>query len=78
MTTFQPTTQFKIFQERLDAVIKTVSRVTGRADDVLAKGDNETSHGVVVLSILETALSNKLKFNTDKIQFKTKEYKFFG
>ena len=67
-----------IFQERLDAVIKTVPGVTGIADDVLAKGDDETSHDVPVLSLLKTAWSNNLKFSPDKVQFKTIECKFFG
>ena len=36
------------------------------------------SHNIAVLSLLETAQSNNLKFNSDKIQFKMKECKFFG
>ena len=47
--------------------------VTGIADDVLAKGDDETGHDVTFLSLLETAQSNNLKFNPNKIQFKMKE-----
>ena len=42
-----------VFQERLDAVIKTVTGVTDIADDALAKGDHEISHDVAVLSLLE-------------------------
>ena len=67
-----------IFQERLDAVIKTVPGIIGIADDVIAKGDNETSHDVAVLSLFETAWSDNLKFNPDKIQFNTNECRFFG
>ena len=40
--------------------------VAGIADDVLTKGDSEMSHNIAVISVLETAQSNKLKFNTDK------------
>ena len=62
-----------VFQERLDAVIKTVPGVTGIADDLLAKEDDEISHDVAVLSLLKTAQSTNLKFNPDRIQFKMKE-----
>ena len=50
-----------IFHERLDMVIKVVPEVTGIADDVLAKGDDEISHDVAVCSLLETVPSNNLK-----------------
>ena len=66
------------FQERLDAVIKTVPGVTNIADDVLAKGDDKTNHDVAILSLLKTAQSNNLKLNPDKRQFKMKECRFFG
>ena len=67
-----------VFQERKDAVIKTMPGVTGVAGDVSVKGDNEISYDVAVLSLFETAQSNNLKINPDKTQFKTKECKFFG
>ena len=66
------------FQERLDAVIKTVPGVTGIADDVLATGDSEINHDVAVLSLLKTGWNNNLNFNLDKIHFKTRECKLFG
>ena len=65
---------FDIFHERLDAVIKTMLGITGIADDVFAKGDKKISHDVAVLGIVKMVQSNNLKFNPDKIQFKTKEY----
>ena len=65
-----------IFHKRLDAVIKTVHGVTWIAEDALAKGDEEISHDVAVLSLLQTAQSTNLKFNPDKIEFKTKECRF--
>ena len=67
-----------VFQERLDAVIKTVPGVTTIADDVLAKGDSEINHNLAVLSLLEIAQSNNLKFGADKVQFRTRECNFFG
>ena len=35
-------------------------------------------HDVAVLSLLKTALGNNLKFNPEKMWFKTKECRFFG
>ena len=66
-----------VFQESLDAVIKTLPGVIDIADDVLAKGDDETSHNVAGFSLVEIAENNNLKFNSDKIQFKIKDCKFF-
>ena len=51
-----------IFQGRLDAILKTVPEVIGIADDVLTKGNDETSQEVAVLSLLRTARNNNLKF----------------
>ena len=50
-----------VFQERPDAVIKTVPGVTGIADDVLAKVQSEANHDIAVPSLLETAQNNNLK-----------------
>ena len=66
-----------IFHERLHAIFRTVSGFTDIAVDVPAKGNNEMSHHVVVLTLLGTTRSNNLQFNLEKIQFKTKECKFF-
>ena len=51
-----------VFQERLDAVIK---KMTGIADDVLAKGDSTMNHDLSVFSLLEAVQNNNLKFNPD-------------
>ena len=75
---FSLSVSLEVFYERLDVIIKTVPGGTGTADDVLAKGDDEISHDVPVLSLLEMAQSNNHKVNPDKIQFKTNECKFFG
>ena len=56
-----------VIQERLDAVIKMVPDVTGIGDDVLAKGDSDINHDIVVLILPETAQNNNVKFNPEKI-----------
>ena len=50
VTTFQPISQFRHFPGEA----RTVPRVTGIEDDILAKVDDKTSHDIVVLSLLET------------------------
>ena len=52
--------------------------VTGLADDVFAKGDSEIIHDIAILSQPERAQNNNLKFNPDRIHFKTRECKCFG
>ena len=76
-TTFWPISQARCFQEMIDAPIKMVPGVTGIADDVLAKGDDETSYDVAVLSLVKTAQSSNVESNPTKIQLKMKECKFF-
>ena len=55
--------QLRHFQERLNAIIKTVPGVTGIADDVLAKVNVEMSQDTTVCSLLRTARSDNLNFN---------------
>ena len=71
LTSFGLSVSSKVFHVRIGAVIKTVAGLTGTADDVMAKGDNVINHDRAVLSLLETTQNNNLKFNPDKIQFKT-------
>ena len=42
--------------------------ITDIADDIFSKGNSEINHDIAVLSLLETAQNNNLKFNPDKIQ----------
>ena len=67
-----------VFQDRLDAVIKKVPGVTGKAEDILAKGGSEINDDTAVISLLQTAKNNILRFNPDKIQFKKREQVFLG
>ena len=43
----------------------------------LTKGDSEINHDMAVLSLPETVSNNNLKFDPEKIQFKTRECKLF-
>ena len=67
-----------VFQQRLDAVTRTITDVTGIADDCLAKGNTMEQHDVALLTLLMSARMNGIKFNPKKMQFRTKECKFYG
>ena len=67
-----------VFQERLDRVIKPLQGTTAIADDIVIRGTSETDHDGKVLTLLETARMNNLTLNPKKIQFKSKDCKFFG
>jgi hypothetical protein len=67
-----------VFQERLDAVTRTVQGATGIADDCLAIGSSMEDHDVALLTLLETARLNGIKFNARKMQFRTRSCTFFG
>ena len=56
-----------VFQERWDAVIRTVPGFTSIVDDALAKEDSEIYQDIAVLSLLETVRGNNHKFNADKV-----------
>ena len=44
---------------------------------MFVRGDSEINHDLAVLSLLETAQNNNLRFNPDVIQFKTQKYVFY-
>ena len=67
-----------VFQERLDAVVKHITGVSNIVDDCLAHGQEENDHDLALISLLEAARMNGIKFNADKMQFKAKNCKFFG
>jgi hypothetical protein len=67
-----------VFQQRLDSVIQNIDNVTGIADDCLAFGDTIISHDIALLKLLHSARLNGIKFNPDKMQFRTQECHFFG
>jgi hypothetical protein len=71
-------TSSDVFQQRLEAVLTKLHNVTGMADDCLAKGRTEEEHDVAILTLLQAARLNGIKFNSKKIQFKTKKCSFFG
>ena len=67
-----------VFQERLDRVLRSILNTTGIADDVLSHGATEAQHDAAVITLLETARANHIKFNPAKFVFKSQDYKFFG
>ena len=67
-----------VFHERLDKVLRLVSRVLGIADDIVIHGPTENIHNDTVLILCETARLNNLSLNSKKMQFKSTDCKFFG
>ena len=67
-----------VFQEKMDSVFGSLDGVTGIADDTFSYGTSEASHDELILSVLDTARKNNMRFNSEKCQFKVAEASFFG
>ena len=67
-----------IFQGRLYRVIRLVPGVLGITDDIVIHGATENTHNGTVLVLCETARLNNLSLNSEKMQFKSTDCKFFG
>ena len=67
-----------VFQERLDRVLELVAGTIGIADDIIVYGESEIEHDANFITLCETARTNGLKLNVKKLQFKSKDCKFFG
>ena len=67
-----------VFQERLNAGLKEVKGITGCIDDIITRSVDSKDHDVNLLQLLETARMNGIKFNPNKLQFKTTKCDFFG
>jgi hypothetical protein len=66
------------FQERLDPILATIPGCTGIADDILVYGKTKEEHDTIVLHLMETARRNCIKFNSEKMQYRSEDIKFFG
>ena len=67
-----------VFQERLDRVLELVPGTIGIADDIIVYGESEIEHDANFITLCETARTNGLKLNVKKLQFKSKDCKFFS
>ena len=67
-----------VFQERLDRVLELVPGTIGIADDIIVYVESELKHDANFITLCETARTNGLKLNARKLQFKSKDCKFFG
>ena len=67
-----------VFQEALDRVLELVPGVIGIADDIITYGSSEIEHDKNFITLCETARVNGLSLNAKKLQFKSKDCKFFG
>lgn len=67
-----------VFQEKMDMVFGRLEGLSGIADDTFVYGTGEAQHDQHILTVLDTARENNVRFNPDKFQFKVKEASFFG
>ena len=67
-----------VFQERLDRVLRLVPGVLGITDDIVIHSATENTHDGTVLVLCETARINNLSLNSEKMQLKSTDCKFFG
>ena len=59
-------------------MLNSVPNSVGIVDDILCHGNEETTHDVAVITLLETARVNNLTFNANKFVFKSQDCVFFG
>ena len=64
-----------VFQGRLDRVLRLVP---GIADDIVIHGATENTNDGTVLILCKTARLSNLSLNSEKMQFKSTDCKFFG
>ncbi|KAL9950229.1 hypothetical protein ACROYT_G042702 [Oculina patagonica] len=62
-----------VFQEKMDMVFGRLEGLSGIADDTFVYGTGEAHHDQHILTALDTARENNVRFNPDKFQFKVKE-----
>ena len=67
-----------VFQERLDRVLELIPCTIGIADDIIVYGESKIEHDANFITLCRTARVNGLKLNAKKLQFKSKDCKFFG
>ena len=66
MPTFRPEGIFRCIPGKVEEVLKHQPQVTGIADDCLITGKTELDHDVTLLTLLQAARLNGIKFNEKK------------
>ena len=67
-----------VFQENMNMVFGRFEGFSGIADYTFVYGTGEAQHDQHLLTVLDTARENNVRFNPNKFQFKVKEASFFG
>lgn len=67
-----------VFQERLNAVLKDMKGATGCVDNILMRGADSKDNDVSLLTLLESARMNRIKFNLKKLQFTQRSVNSLG
>ena len=66
-----------VFQKQLDTAFERLG-ITGIADDTFVYGSSEVEHDRNLTKLMERTPQKGVVFNKDKVQFKCKEFSFFG
>ncbi len=66
------------FQQRLDHSYHGIDNVCGIADDIIVAGATLQEHDEAMVKMLEASRRNNISLNSEKLQFKKTEVKFYG
>lgn len=66
------------FQQKLDNAYEGIDDVCGIADDILVAGETPQEHDQAMVKMLDASRENNISLNSEKLQFKRKEVKFYG
>ncbi|XP_055590166.1 uncharacterized protein K02A2.6-like [Uranotaenia lowii] len=68
----------EMFQKRMVQLFGDIPGVEVYFDDILIAGSDFTEHDCILTIVLERARDNNIRFNSSKVQYRTKRVKFMG
>lgn len=68
----------EMFQRRMVQIFGDITGVEIYFDDMAVSGTDEAEHDYVLSQVMHRARANNVKFNIDKLQFRTNRVKFMG
>ena len=68
----------EMFQRKMVQIFGDIMGVEIYFDDMAIAGENEDEHDIILLQVMKRAKENNVKFNMDKLQFRTNRIKFMG
>ncbi|XP_055591841.1 uncharacterized protein K02A2.6-like isoform X1 [Uranotaenia lowii] len=68
----------EMFQKRMVQLFGDIPGVEVYFDDILIAGSDFTEHDCILTIVLQRARDNNIRFNSSKVQYRTKRVKFMG